>query len=212
MTQKNLTKLFLTLIIGVMLLPNLQAKRKKVKAFETTIAGYDISILPRPENISMSNTMVRSFEVKEYSFDDNLIYIVENEFILNKMSYGFLNKANKIEIRETEVYINGKLTSGTVLEKSERVMLSGDHSFAETILGKYSVKVAPGSNLIMEDSDFIDGLIIYNYRVGNTNLRISGNVLEVNGDSYGELPEAAKIVVEEGVVSVNDVMIVGNSN
>jgi len=207
MNQKKTTKLLLILVLAVLLIPNLQAKRKKIKPFDTTIAGYKVAILPRPENISMSNTKVRSFEVKEYSFDDNQIYIIEDEFVLNKKSYGFLKKGDEIELLNGEVFINKVLTAGIELDKSERVMLSGDHPFAEAVLGVYSVTVAPGSNLIMEDSDVADGITTYTYLVGNTTVKIFDNILEVNGKNYGELPEGAKIVVEEGVVKINEMIM-----
>ncbi|MBN2829554.1 MAG: hypothetical protein JXR56_04465 [Candidatus Cloacimonetes bacterium] len=202
------------IIIGLHLFPSLVfAKYPKIKTFDTTIGEINISIQPKPQNYTGSGKREwKSFDssgkpickdLYRMTFGDNLLYLLDDELIVNQYSYGEISKDDKVEIIDKDVYINNKVAKGELLSNEFRVSLSSPDYFSSTKLGGHSIFVAPGSSITSETKEF-NGFYTYRYEVGNTIVSICRDTLTVNGRCIGLLSENSTIIIEEGNVYVNN--------
>jgi hypothetical protein len=189
------------------------AKNPKTQVFKYPIGDFNISIQPRPQYYTESGKREwKSFDssgkpickdLYRMTYDDNLIYLLDNELLVNNYSYGEINKDDEVEIIDKDVYINNKVAKGELLSKEFRVSLSSPEYFSSTKLGGHSIFVAPGSSIASETEEF-NGFYTYRYEVGNMNVSICRDTLTVNGRCLGLLSENSTIIIEEGNVYVND--------
>ena len=170
------------------------------------IGKYIIHLYPYPVNVVISDRELLNGSLYEYIFDNNRLYFFENELILNKHTYGFINETDLIEINNREVYINNILKKGKLLPIERRVELSKPESFSTEELGDYIVKVAPGCVLTSVLEETSEDSIFYKYAVGNITVMINNDTLFVNKANYGYLEQYSEIVIEEGVVYINGML------
>ncbi len=190
------------------------AEQPITKGYSYSIGEYRVFVKPMARNYSGSGKQKWesidsdgnpiSKDLYRMTFDDNRLYLLENELILNSYSYGEINQKDKIEIINKVVYINNTKAEGRLLSKEFRVSLSSEQYFSSAKLGSHTVFVAPGLGMTTTDIEKLMGIYIYTYIVGETHVSISNDSLSVNGKGYGNLKENSIIIIEEGEVFVND--------
>jgi len=189
-------------------------KKTTTKTLNWATGGINIYIQPYPKyHTGTGQRDYISYDLQgkpinqdlyKMTFDDNLLYLLDNELIVNNYSYGSVSKDDKVEIIEKDVYINNKIAKGRLLSKEFRVSLSSPHYFSSARVGSHSIFVAPGSSTTFSDTEEFMGVYIYNYQIGDINVSISQDTLTVNDKSYGFLKENSIVIIEEGVVYIND--------
>ncbi len=215
--NRHIIYLILRLLVAILIInlfPNNLLANNKKKGYIYHIGGHQVYIQPIVKYYTGSgqrewksidtdgNPISKNLYVM--TFNNDRLYLLDNELIMNGYSYGYIDKDDKIKIIDRVVHINNKETEGRLLSKEFRVSLSFDKYFSSAKLGTHTVFVAPGLNITTTDIENIMGINVYNYIVGETHVSISNDTLTVNDKGYGLIKESSIIVVEEGEVFIND--------
>lgn len=166
----------------------------------TTMGSHSVTIKPGSSVVSSSEVTNGNSKTYEYTCGATNVRITDDKLIVNNKSYGALAPNAAIAIDSGVVSIDGQVVHGRALSQRERRQ-SSNYETTATLDG-HRVTVRPGA--MMQSTTSMMGK--NTLTVGENTVVIENNRLTVNDVDYGMLSPSDIILIDNGVVKVNDRM------
>ena len=164
------------------------------------IGGLKVKIEPFPGQVSKSTVAVDKENIESLFFDDNCLMVFKNELILNNLTYGVREKADKISIDNKKVSINGKIIEGNKLSEAKQLFLKQSEKYTFQKMGTHYVAVSTASNLCVYTGTNEENIERHELIAGDKTVIIENEMLTINKKNYGVLKTNSDVVInDEGV-------------
>ncbi len=169
------------------------------------LGDIKIAIDPFPKNVSKSTKEISGQDLHILCFDENTLYVWQNEMVFNKLSYGKLNDTDKISITDGTVFVNNKPKSGAPVSEAMQMFLDQSEDFAIQKMGSHFVAVHTISAISMYTMTNENNLERHDFITGDKTIVIENDTLYVNSICYGKIPEFSGIVLNDDGIFINGV-------
>ncbi len=165
--------------------------------FTFPLGVLKVSIAPLPKNVSKATKEISGQDMHILSFDNNTIYVWQNEIIFNKLSYGKFKDTDKISIIEGKFWVNNAPVIGGQVSDAMQMFLDQSEDYSIQKMGNHYVAVytVSGINIYTKTSEC--NIERHEYIAGDKTIVIENDTLYVNISCYGKVPESSGVVINE---------------